>query len=122
MGLFLSNPALTFFFFFLWSSCVKLEQESILMVWRSTDIVSITTGGGGGVFVVFLKTSLDLSLPTRCKAHTILNFMSNAFWLPGLDDLAGLPPMEHFDVLLSCRINKYSLTCLHVKEGNYVHL
>lgn len=45
MGLFLSNTALSLYLFF-FSPCnrfVKQEQESILMVQRSTDIVYITT-------------------------------------------------------------------------------
>lgn len=42
MGLFLSNPALSLSFFSS-SSFVKQEQESILMVRRSTDIVHLTT-------------------------------------------------------------------------------
>lgn len=45
MGLFLSNPALSLYLLFFFFSCsrfVKQEQESILMVQRSTDIVYIT--------------------------------------------------------------------------------
>lgn len=88
-GLVSKQPFLSAFFF-PWRSCVKLEQESILMVWRSTDIVYITMAAivygplGGGMYAVFLKTSPDLSLPTQpIQSPYDYHLYEPAFWLPG---------------------------------------